>query len=293
MLFRQKNTDPEQVALSLQKGISALVTLQQSDGSFPLLKRVRFRPWHVCHPLFSTVSVLLSAGSLLPKKTVSRAVEYIRHWRRDDGTWEFDPELGIPPDSDDTACALIVLARYSSNIINNSDAELLRSFWRTDGGPFRTWQADGIWSRRDRDDPVVNCNVLLALNELGVQPTNSEKAAVYRLIENSQDGCRYYCSPVTIGYAALRAGLEIKLLPLQVTNRPKSKRHILPIAQWLSIIQQWDKDMVSNILAAQSNDGYWLTENWFRAEGEPPPVWGCRAISTALCIEALNKVSNQ
>lgn len=291
MFFYRKRFNKNEAEKRQESGLSALVSMQKPDGSFPVYQRVRFKPWWECHPLFSTTSVLLAVADLLPLDNISRAIGFVLDSRRKDQTWEYAPDFGIPADSDDTACSLAVLARYDKNLVKASDVDLLRSFWRSDGGPFQTWKASGYWSNRDRDDAVVNCNILLALKELGSQPTDDEKEAVYRLINNNRNGTRYYCSPLTIGYAAQRAGLDIDTLPSQVTNRPKSKRLVLPMAQWLSIFQQWDADMVANILAAQSHDGHWLAENWFRAVGKPPPVWGSPAISTALCIEALHKVS--
>src|SRR2546426_10767051 len=87
-----------QAGRALETGVAALVALQQPDGSFPILQRKIV--WGPCHPLFSTVSVLLAAGSLLPQNAVSRAVNFVLRCRRSDGLWEFDPAYGIPPDAD-------------------------------------------------------------------------------------------------------------------------------------------------------------------------------------------------
>jgi len=288
MFFYRKRVAPEQVNLSLLRGISALLSMQQPDGSFPVYKRVRLKPWKECHSLFSTVTVLLAVASLLPDQAVSKAVNFILNCRRDDGTWVFDPDYGIPVDSDDTACSLAALARYDISLVNNADVNLLRSFWRLDGGPFRTWQADGVWSGRDHDDAVVNCNILHALNELGTEPTHGEVNAVLNLIQGSIDGCRYYCSPLTIGYAAIRAGLAMESLPVNVTNRPIPENGILPTAQWLSIVRQWDENAVAYLISRQSKKGHWTIESWFTGIAKPIPVWGSSAISTALCIEALH-----
>ena len=288
MFFSRKKVDAEQIILSLQKGITALVSLQQADGSFTLLQKIRRKSWQKCHPLFSTLSVLLAASPLLPEQVVSQAVLFVNRCRRNDGTWVFDPSFGIPADSDDTACALAVLARYGNNLVSDDDVELLRSFWRLDGGPFQTWRTkDRKWSSRDRDDAVVNCNVLLALKELGSPPTTEEIDAVIRLIQKSKTGTRYYCSPTTISYAACRAGLPLDLLPAQLISRPKPKLGVLPLAQWLSMSRQWDQDAISHLLIAQANDGHWSLEKWFTGIANPTPVWGSAAISTALCLEAL------
>ena len=288
MFFRRNGTDPEKARLSLQKGITALVSMQQTDGSFPVLQRIPGNPWHTCHPLFSTLSVLLAADTLLPGKVLSKAVTFVQHCRRNDGTWEFDPDFGIPADADDTACALAVLARYDKTLVAPTDAAVLRSFWRPDGGPFQTWQAkEGEWYTRDHDDAVVNCNVLLALRELGIPASTEEINAVVHLTQKTKIRTRYYCSPTTIAYAACRAGLPLDHLPARLVARPKRKNTILPTAQWLSIVRQWDEGAVAHLLAAQIKDGHWPTEAWFTGIANPTPVWGSAAISTALCLEAL------
>jgi hypothetical protein len=278
---------PAQAKTSLQRGISKLASMQQPDGGFPVYRRAGGRRWHDCHALFSTLTVLLATGDLLPESALARAVNFVLHCRRSDGTWEFDRSLGIPADSDDTACALAVLARYGTGLVDAADASLLRSFWLPDGGPFQTWNSGGEWASRQRDDAVVNCNVILALRALGSPPGDDEVGAVVELIRRSEGGCRYYCSPVTITYAASRAGVPLDMLPSGLFKRPAAGKTVLPTAQWLSFSQRWDQAAVGHLLAAQGPDGEWATEPWFTGAGRPVPVWGSPAVSTALCIEAL------
>jgi hypothetical protein len=275
---------------ALELGLSALQSMQQGDGSFPLFQRSEQTAWRACGPLFSTLSVLLAAGSLMSESVRTRAVDFVYRNRRRDGLWEFDPTFGIPPDADDTACALTVAARHDRARVNVSDAVLLRSFWRADGGPFQTWRGDKSWSGRDRDDAVVNCNVLLALQELGAPASAHETKAVVDLIRASEAGCRYYCSPTTIAYAARRAGVTLAALPASLAARPSSKG-LLPTAQWLSLCLRWDEDAVERVLAAQAADGSWPIEPWFTGAGKPRPVWGSPTISTALCLEALKEAT--
>ena len=149
------------------------------------------------------------------------------------------------------------------------------------------WRGTGLWSARDRDDAVVNCNVLHALAVLGVPGTGTETEAVQRLIRQSAGRCRYYCSPTTIAYAARRAGVQLGVLPAEVTARPRLDREVLPSAQWLTAVRYDDAELIHHVLAAQGQDGSWSTEAWFTGAGNPVPVWGSPAISTALCIEAL------
>ncbi len=272
----------------LERGLAALQAMQQDDGSFPLFQRSERTAWLKCGRLFSTLSVLLAAGSLVSESARTRAVDFVYRNRRRDKCWEFDPTFGIPADADDTACALAVAARHDPARVDASDAALLRSFWRADGGPFQTWRGDRSWSGRDRDDAVVNCNVVLALRELGAPASAEEIKAVVDLIQANEAGCRYYCSRTTIAYAARRAGLSLAMLPASLTARP-SDHGFLPTAQWLSTCRRWDEDAIDRVLAAQTADGSWPIEAWFTGVATPKPVWGSPAISTALCLEALRE----
>ena len=109
---------------------------------------------------------------------------------------------------------------------------MLRSYWRADGGPFRTWKAPGIWSMPERDDPVVNCNILFALRLLTVPATAAEEAAVRELLQRTKGRSRYYCSPATIAHAARRAGLEQNALPPLAIACPQTN-DLVGCAQWL------------------------------------------------------------
>jgi hypothetical protein len=283
-LWRIKTVDVRDREASIAAGVSALVAMQRRDGSFPLLHWGK-RSWaRECFPLFSTIAVILAAGALLPQNALARAVEFVLQCRRPDGLWDFDPKLGLPPDSDCTACALAIIARHGSEAPDASEVTCLRSFWRHPNGPFTTWAADGEWGERERDDAVVNCNILFALTALGARPSARERSAVASLVGQSTAGCRYYCSASTIAYSAVRAGLAAQDLPSSLTTRP-SLGGVLPMAQWLSTTASPDGDAVDFILSRQAADGRWRREEWLGRPGHGR--WGSDAVSTALCIEGL------
>lgn len=267
-------------------GLAALGRMQSQDGSFPLLAARPPQAWTPCGPLFSTAYVMLGAGRFLPRDCVQRAVNYIREKRRPDGLWEYDPAIGIPPDADSTSCCLAVLARLGTPQDAAGGADLLRSFWRQDGGPFRTWRAGGMWSQPERDDAVVNCNIVHALHLLGSPPGPNETGSVLGLIGRSAGGARYYCSPATIVHAARRAGLDVAGLPQAVSSRPPL-RDLLGCAQWLCGMRCADPEATGRIMSAQRPDGSWPIRPWVTGAGRPRPFWGSAAITTALSIEAL------
>jgi hypothetical protein len=272
---------------AVSAGLAALVRMQLPDGSFALFTGSRSTGWRPCGRLFSTAYVMLTAGRLLPHGNIARAVQFIRTQRRPDGLWEYDPALRIPPDSDSTACALAALALHGDPVDVADGADLLHSYWRPDGGPFRSWKAAGMWSLPERDDAVVNCNILFALRLLGSPATPRESAAVRQLLQRST-GSRYYCASATIAHAARRAGLEWQALPAAATARPHPK-DLLGAAQWLCGTPEPDAELVAALLAAQHPGGYWPLWPWVMAQEIPQPFWGSAAITTALAVEALDR----
>jgi hypothetical protein len=277
-----------EVDSAIRSGLARLAAMQMPDGSFPLSYHDGAQAPRPCHGLFSTLTVLLAVGDLLPADSRSMAIAYVVKQRGADGLWTFDPGLPIPSDSDDTACALAALAQYAHS--GAGDADLLRSFWRADGGPFLTWrEAPQEWLQRNRDDAVVNCNVLFALGALGAPPNAAETRAVLELINRSLQGTRYYCSRATIVYAARRAGLPMESLHRRLRARPPSGENVLPAAQWLTAIGRWDDRAIAHVLSAQSGDGAWAAEDWCRGVGSER--WGSAAVSTALCVEGLRAVA--
>jgi len=290
--FRKKNTgfvSDDELKDALSRGIRALLAVQEGDGDFPLFKwSARGRPTKA-HSLFSTACILLSVGRLLPKDNLSRACAFLSSARRSDGTWVFDSNLGIPSDSDDTACALAALAMFDPDAVSATDSTILRSFWRTPEGPFQTWQAgNSKWNGPERDDAVVNGNVLLALKELGAPPSSVETGAALKLIRTSREGSRYYCSPISVSYTAVRAGFALEALPPELTARPAMKRDFLPAAQWLTMSNGSDSSAVKYLLSMQENGGCWPAEAWITGVMKPKLFWGGNAVSTAFCLEAIN-----
>ena len=273
---------------AISRGLAALARLQSGDGSFPLFRRAGTGDWHRCGGLFSTAYVMLGAGGLLPRENTLRAAAFILGQRRPDGLWEYDPALGIPPDADSTACALAALALQGMTAPLAGGADLLRSFWREGGGPFRTWRAGGKWSLPERDEAVVNCNILLALRLLGAPATPSEEATVVDLLQRTPGPARYYCAAATMAHAARRAGLGWEQLPAVATARPPAD-DLIGSAQWLCASPTADAGLIDAVLGAQRPDGRWPIWPWVTGVGTPQPFWGGPAITTALALEALSR----
>ena len=182
-----------------------------------------------------------------------------------------------------TACSLAALALHGGTV-ESGDADLLRTFWRPGEGPFRTWRVPGDWSIPARDDPVVNCNLVLALDLLGSPAAPAETAAVEALLGRSTSGSRYYCAPAAIAHAARRAGFAPGALPATAAARPTAGG-VMAAAQWLAAGLGRDDRLVAGILAAQRPDGSWPGGAWVFGVGTP--FWGSAAVTTAFAVEAL------
>jgi len=281
------------IASAISAGIAALARMQDADGSFPLLVATDPRDWRPCGRLFSTAYIMLGGGALLPAERIAQALRFIASQRRPDGLWEYDPALRIPPDADSTACALAALALRGGTIPDVAGAAgLLRSFWRGPDGPFRSWNAPGMWSLPERDDPVANCNILLALRCLGSPGTPAEAAAVVRLIERTDGRARYYCGSGVVAYAAGKAELDPAALPPRAVARPVLKDP-LGCVHWLCATATADSELVAALVAAQRPDGSWPLLPWVTGAGNPQPYWSSPAIITALVLEALSAVSRR
>lgn len=267
---------------AIAAGLAALARMQTREGYFPFYVGDAGSSWRRCDPIFATAYIMMGVGRLLPADNVARAVEYIATSRRTDGLWHYDPSLDIPPDADTTSCALAALALDGRQSEIAGAGELLRTFWRPDEGPFRTWRIEGRWSIAGRDDPVVNCNVLYALRLVGAPATAAEREAVAALIRRSVNGSRYYSSPGAIALACRRGEIGEADWPPIVAAPPTDG---LGYIQWFTATGRHRDRLVPRLLASQREDGSWPIAAW--VTGVNVPSWGSPTVTTALAVEAL------
>src|SRR6266851_2227912 len=94
----------DQLEQSVTRALAFLVSCQQEDGGFPV---VRWQPNGASVPddrLFSTACILLAIGELLPSPYRHAAVALLQRRRDINGFWHFDAAGHLPADADDTAC---------------------------------------------------------------------------------------------------------------------------------------------------------------------------------------------
>ncbi len=269
---------------AIERGVAFLIREQSPLGCFPLAASAANPPRIPVDNLFATASILLSAGHWLDFSAIKRAIEFIVNRRRRDGLWAWLPTNELPPDADTTACCLAACARFSSVYVGPGDAVVLRRFWRVENGPFKTWLGEGHWESPERDDAVVNCNVLLALQSLGVQPSEAERSAATKIV--AAGTTPYYCSSATVAYAARRGNIPVPQRPIALTRSLDDPRALnsLVLAQQVPDIRSDDSLHISRLLQLQEGDGGWPFEPWFH---DQCGCYGSRPLTTALAIEAI------
>ena len=272
---------------SMTAGLRSLEEAQALDGSFSLLEVSSQPPATPADNLFSTAMVVGLVGRALPADTASRAAAYLLGRRELGGAWAWIERGSLPPDADDTACCLGALASMGAAVDHTDGARVLRRFWRL-GGPFKTWLTRGFrgWGSREYDDPVVNCNVLWAMQELGAAPRRAERAAVARIVARARGATRYYSSAASVAWAAARVGLRTPQLPAPadaaLAGRP------LECALWsLASPARWPA-ADALLLDMQASDGGWPAEAWIH---DHRGAWESRPVTTAFAVAALARAA--
>ena len=272
-----------QIQRALSAAVRALAEAQLPDGSFALAETASRPPATPSDHLFSTAIVLGLVAAQLDAEVVARAVAYLAGRREANGLWAWMPDGSLPPDADDTACCLMAFLAAGVAVDRAASIALLRRFWRF-RGPFRTWAARGMWGSRERDDPIVNCNVLRALEELGAAVRPRERSAVTRIVAQARGETRYYCSGASVAWAAASAGIPAPhLLPpaeTELAGRP------LECALW-SLAGRLPS-AASLLVPLQEADGGWHAEPWLQ---DHVGTWESRAVTTAFAAAALSRIA--
>jgi hypothetical protein len=277
--------DSDALHLASARGITALESLQNSDGSFPLERRVRFDVWLTENPLFSTVTVLLSAGNLLNRECRDAALSFVLSQRLASGLWRFDSLSSLPADADDSACALACLYSWHPTALERSSVRALLDAFSRDDGRIVTWlTASGdLVEGQAADDLVVVANVLSAL------ALEDAEYARQRFLawSSSQSSTRakrdlrtpYYAVSGNVQYAWRRASRLMHVTTALPAPRTDGSCLSGAFAAVCGVRHQ-----VPHLLALQNGDGTWPREPWCVSPGA---VFGSSAVTTAFVIEAL------
>ncbi len=289
--------------------------LSFSAHSFSYYNELPFDPAarNTSRPFFPIPLILTSLDCLKNEdhdswpSTQARALQLIQHAAGKAGTFNYHAPVGArqkpiyPDDLDDTALAYAAQQLYAPEGLSGRQlACFAQALIRAEiavGGPYNTWLTDWQKNRQWADiDPVVNANIALALSLHGVRLPGLD-AYFSNCLNASQLTSRYYLSPLTVLYFISRAyggpgqqqGVEI------IRSLQKGKTWGSPLASALAIcsLLRWQepenlKNAVTYLLKTQTN-GFWETEKLYIESGttKKQMFYGSRAVTTAICLEAL------
>lgn len=297
---------------SITRAEAFLTNCQQDDGGFPA---TRWNSNSTSVPedrLFITACILLAIGELLPSTCCHAALALLQSRRDTNGFWRFDAAGYLPPDADDTACALAALMRFTPalELAASPDIEPLAAFV-SPNGRIVTWLDTGSLADPNTDDAVVAANVIYAMalhnrtraqhwltqwfywctsEKDGYVGSDRTQFATLRISPGeTQPATPYYIHVETAGYAWTRTLRTLNLPRPTLTITDAVLNSPLRCALALSTADSPCDDLTSSLLSSQEVSGCWGAEAWFRSPGAS---FGSAALTTALAIEALNRQRN-
>lgn len=306
---------------TINNAVKFLAREQQSDGSFLCLVASKiddYRDEHVVPAIVPTNIVLSSLVHLeenaVIKKIKDRAADFLEgekndywslnYWFRKSDWYTTEP---YPDDLDDTFCALAALYEYRPEIFDGEAmakiVTMLTSAEKKEGGPYDMWLVppDGR-DKWDDTDLVVNSNIAFFLALHGITLQN-----VTAFIEKSIDEEDYEFPYNTI-YPAIYfisrfyKGAKVDqmvdtLLYLQDTDGKWENplRTALAVSALINFSGEKHKQALARgvhyLQEAQAKDGSWKPFSFYYQMKLPHKTLfaGSAFITTALCIEAINK----
>ena len=269
--------------------------------------------------IFTAAQVLYSlsflSDSASARGTRERAARYLAAQQKPPGVWQYygqGTKIDLSPDVDDTSVSWAALQRGGVTI-PPAALDAIRAS-RNDRGLFNTWIGDPAkWFNIDsRDiDTVVNLNALLLF---GLARERIDSVCKFELEQVKNDNFRrgtiYYSSPLMFAHAFSRAYREGNVTCLEA-GVPKIRDAVLALQNKDG---SWGNDLetafgaltllnlnykgealehaIKAILARQSDDGGWALAPAYRG-AVAPLNYGSRAVTTAVCVEALVKYRAQ
>lgn len=306
---------------AIEKGVRYLHQTQRPSGEFvtytspnldlsegvPYPKSV-YMTTFVMHSL-ATLPANTSITSLI-KDIQGRGAAFLEQEQEDNGAWNYEGrgEPRVPPDLDDTSCAMAALAELD----RQPELSFYALLWQNESapsGPYYTWL--GINDRDDdprarQVDALVNANILFCCGLLNL----SLPGTVYYLeqvvrAEAYQSESVYTTSPHFLFYALSRAYADgqvaaldpaMSILEDYILSKVPPPHPDMPIFKIaclaatllnLRIPSILIRPYLVPLLTTQYTDGSW--PGWGAYAGFAPNSDGSPALTTALAIEALGK----
>lgn len=303
---------------AFKKGVFFLKRRQLSSGEFPTMvsqKPEMKNPSYIKSPFF-TALILHSIRHCNKLEEISnitqKAINFLIQERDDTGYWRFFGKgSNIPPDLDDTCCALSALYLYGTKLDYETIANSLLRY-RNSEGIFNTWILNSCQASKKNNyanyvDWVVNVNILFFYS-LIKKPFPEIENYLCRIIRGKifTNGSKYYNSPYSFIYffTRLYADRQIKKFYLII---PVIKEYLLDTQNtnggWgnsledamstISLIKTGFNGLelekaINNLICFQENDGGWpISPFSFYKYPNEIFFYGSRELNTAIALDAL------
>lgn len=306
---KQLSVAPLQFRLAAGRAVAALQTMQRPGGELPTctapdlaMAGARAYPCSVYTTTFAIHALRRHIHLPGADETLRRAGAHLRAQRNPDGSWSYEGRLTrrVPPDLDDTACAVAALLVLGER----PDLSFYRLLWEqeaTPGGPYYTWVGvnGGAHLLARQVDALVNTNLLFCAALLG-QPLPGALAYILDITKQGllDASSVYTFTPHLLVYVlarayadgplpelepALRAGLALlgdtDGVPFHTACRANA---LLALGAWPAANRALEA-----LLASQGPDGAWPIAAAY--SGYPPHHDGSPALTTAIALDALGR----
>jgi hypothetical protein len=297
--------------LALDRALRFLERRQTSWGEFPSARytnpHLRGSGVFESSPFTTTIvaHALTFVADRRAERMLARAMDFLEEEREEPGVWRYWAKRAaqpIPPDLDDTSCALSLFRTLAPRRMGTGwrDAVLAA---RDEHGRFRTW----LWEGPNDVDAVVNANAVLLLGESSDTLPAIEFLSTIIRGHNEAPGYWYYLDDLALHYSVARAYCAGATALGHV--RDASLRRIRgrrsgdgsfgdPLVTALAVcaLVSWGvsaEELLPSLCALLSTQR--VRAGWRRVAyyaGPPPPGphsawWGSSTLTTGLCVEAL------
>ncbi len=305
----------------IDKGIDFLAKEQEKDGNYLCLASAKIDNYKSCYTIPTVVTaniVLSSLAHLSNTSAISRIKKKVanfllgerstywslNYWSRKSDWFKKEP---FPDDLDDTFCALAALYEYQPELFDGEAmakiVTMLISAEKQEGGPYDMWlvppEGRKTWHRTDL---VVNSNIafFLSFQDISLPKVNAfiEKsidAGNYEMPYNKIYPAIYFISRF---YRGKKTEQMISLLLKKQGSDGKWEnplRTALAISSLINLEglqhRKWLEKGIEYLIKTQSPNGSWEPYSFYfqMRKKEKTLYAGSASITTALCLEAINK----
>lgn len=309
---------------SIEKGVKFLAGQQEKDGSFLCLLSTKFDDYSKAEKAPAIVPSNMVLSSLMHLKETDeirnikkRVADFLltqkgdywsfNYWFKDSQKSKDEP---YPDDIDDTFCALAALYEYDPELFDGEVMGkitiMLTSTEDEEGGPYDMWllPPDGRdgWKRTDL---VVNSNVAFFLSLQDIELPNVTKFIEDKIDDDGYDFPYNGIYPAIYFISRFYKGKKTKrMVDLVLSKREADGKWENPLRTALAVsalinfmgeeILPQLEDSINYLIDEQSKGGGWEPYSFFFHMKTPKKTLyaGSDTITTALCLEAMNKFDN-